>query len=222
MRTANLAAAFAALLTLPLLATASSIRQVTFTGNSGESTGTAVWVEDGVTASGEINYFGTPGTVHLDPCCTPYGGKTIFTTGSLFDALSIDLASFGGLYCAGDCGSPSSSYDVPYPNVWITGFVGGGLVSALAISQSTNGFETFLLGDDFAGIDRLIVAVRHPIYDLGLTGDCLVEYCGHFNFDNVVLRDFSPIPEPTAAVVFALGLALIGRGARLVGVKRRK
>lgn len=219
MRAAALVALSLALLTmLPSLATASSItRQVTFTGNGEILTG--VWVEDGVTVTGETNYFVTPGTVHLDPGGTPYGGTVSFTTGSLFDVLSIDIESPGGLYCAtanpSECevfseGNFISFYDDPYPNVWITGFVEDDIVSTLAISRSTNGFETFLLDGAFAGIDRLTVAVRHPIYDLGLTGLCSVEYCGHFTLDNVVLRDVAPIPEPTAAILIGLGLALLG------------
>jgi hypothetical protein len=206
------AAAFAVSLMIPLalpsLAIASSIRQVTFTGNSEFSFGTD-WLEDGVTASGEIDSFGAPDTVHLDPGGTPYGSTIMFTTGSSFDALSVDLDSPGGLFCAEDCGSPSARYDVPYPNVWISGFVDDVLVAAVGISQATSGFETFLLGGEFAAIDRLVVEVRHPVFDLGLTGACLVEYCGHFNLDNVVLRDVAPIPEPAAALLFLLGVALV-------------
>jgi hypothetical protein len=221
MRAAVLFGLLSASLTLaPSTASASPIHVVTFTGNS-EYSGTNVWVEDGVTATGEIHSFGTPGTVHLDPGGTPYGGSISFTTGSLFDALSIDISSPGGLYCAttnpSECdGEPPdfvSLYDDPYPNVWIAGFVDDRLVSTLGIARPTFGFETLLLGTAFARIDRLTVEVLHPIYDLGLTGACSVEYCGHFSLDNVVLRDAAPIPEPSAAIVFGFGLALLRRSA---------
>lgn len=226
MRSPVRATALALFLCVALLAFApsraiasSTIRQMTFTDNPEYYDGRDAWLEDGITATGEFRYFNTPGTAHLDPGGTPYGGSVSFTTGSVFDALSIDINSPGGLFCAAD--NPSecddsypnyiSAYDDPYPNVWITGFVEDELVSTLQMSRSTNGlYETVSLGDGFSQIDRLTVAVRHPIYSLGLTGACFVEYCGHFDLDNVLLRDVTPVPEPTTSLLLGFGIILLG------------
>lgn len=223
MRPRALAASFllssALLMLASSIASASSIHRVTFTGNPGDNLGGNVWIEDGVTATGEIHYFETPGTVHLDPGGSPYGGSIRFATGSSFDALSVDIESGGGLYCAtsdpSECdGEPPdflSAYDDPFDNVWIIGFVDGQPVSTLSFSRPTLGFETIPLGSAFTGIDRLLVEVRFP-EGLGSTGFCSIEYCGHFSLDNVVLRD-AAVPEPAALLLFGIGFALVGRSA---------
>lgn len=190
---------------LPAVAGASTIRQMTFTGIP-DLVGVAnVWEEDGITASGTIASYFAPDAVHLDPGGSPYGKSISFTTGSLFDSLSIDILSPAGLYCPEGFGCGSIfAYDDPYPNVLVSGFVEDALVSTLGLSQSNGVFETIQLGDGFKGIDRLTVTVRHP-FELGLSGDC-VEYCGHFDLDTVVLRDVSPVPEPGSVVLFATAM----------------
>lgn len=217
-RAVLLGLSMASLMLVSSLASGASIHRVSFTGNP---TGGLwdVWVEEGVTAIGEISHHDTPDTVHLDPGGTPFGPSISFSTGSLFDALSIDIDSSGGLYCAttdpSECEGPPPNFpwigDDPFPNVWITGFVDDRLVSTLSFSRPTiGGFETIPLGGAFSRIDRLAVTARYP-EGLGQTGFCSVEYCGHFSIDNVVLRDVAAIPEPSAGILFALGLALVGR-----------
>lgn len=200
----------------PLIASASSIRQVTFTDNPG-TISSGVWVEDGVTAAGAISWFSTPGTVHLDPFGAVYPRSTSFTTGALFDVVSIDIDSGGGWYCISECDPAYPDvpvYDVPYPNVWITGFLDDQVAATLSIARPTEPFETISLGSAFARIDRLVVEVR-SIEELGLTGSVPVYYAGHFNYDNVVLRDVAPIPEPSAAIIFGLALVLLRAAGRI-------
>lgn len=192
----------------PSTVRASSIHRVTFTGNASIPPPSAVWVEDGVIATGAVSGVDA---VHLDPGGVPYGREVSFTTGGLFDAVSIDIASPGGLYCDTTIRLECGSYEDPYPNVWITGFVDDRVVSTLSISRATvDGFETFVLGDAFAGLDRLTVAVR-SIYELGLTGSVETYYSGHFSIDDVVLRDAPAIPEPTSVISFGIGLLLVAR-----------
>jgi len=137
--------------------------------------------------------------------------------------LRIAIASPGGFYCDTTLRLECSSFEDLYPNVWITGFLDDRLVSTLALSRPTDGFETFVLGDAFAGIDRSTVAVR-SIYELGLTGEVDVYYAGHFGIDDVVLRDLPAVPAPVSMLSFGIGLLLVARigGRRPVAARTRR
>jgi hypothetical protein len=200
---------------LPSHAMASSIRQMTFTGIPDFFDGTAVWVEDGITARGGIAFFTEPNAVHLDTNATSYGPILEFETGFLFDALSIDVRPLGTEYCSAPMGADCDYYDDPYPYIWVSGFADDLLVSTLGIYRPYSGaFQTLVLGDAFSQIDRLTVEVRHATQQLGLSGFCGYP-CAHVDVDNVKLTDVAPpIPEPTAAILFALGLILVARARR--------
>lgn len=192
------------LLGMPSIAHATSVQIMTFTGVAFPPL-TDIWTEDGITATalGPIGPYSVPDSAHLDGS-GPFATRIDFTTGSLFDPVSVDIRPAGSGYCrAGDCmGSPT--YD-PIDYIWVSGFVGDSEVTSLGFYRPADDeFETILL-DHFPTIERLRVEVR-TYQDLGLPGSCnTIAGCGHFNVDNVTLRA-PAIPEPAAIGLFAVGL----------------
>jgi hypothetical protein len=214
MRTLPTVLQAALLLVTPSLASATSIQTMTFTGLPPNSPDQVhIWMEDGITATSvdgaPIASFGLPDAPHLDGRgTTPFTFAIDFTTGSLFDAISVDILPGGSAYCSSPS-FPSSCTgpDEPMDYIWVTGFHEDEVVTELGFYRPPDDqFETIALGS-FPTIDRLRVQVR-TFFELGLPGTCDVgRGCGHFTLDNVSLRAASPaIPEPTAALLFAAGL----------------
>jgi len=194
---------------------------------------TTEWVEDGITARGDsrIGAFIQPDAVHLEGISgpTPFGTYIDFTTGGLFEAVSVDLFLSGSGYCSvpsapsplgpsAECLEAGSDFDDPIPYIGVTGFLDGVIVADIGLYLPDSGglpetIDLSLLG---VPVDLLRLEFR-SFTDLGLPyGSCdFLNGCGHFDVDAIRLRDATaPIPEPTAAVVFSVGLALVGRRLR--------
>lgn len=189
----------------PGLAHATSVQTVTFTGLP-PIPGASVWVEDGITAtagSGPLAHFSHADAAHLDGAAFPFTSFIDFTTGSLFDPLSIDVRPAGSGYC----GPGSSDCNDPIDYIGVTGFLDDTVVASIGFHRPAGAsFETILL-DQLPSLDRLRIQAR-TFLDLGLPGSCnITAGCGHFDLDNVSLRAVAPaIPEPGAIGLFAIGL----------------
>lgn len=199
----------------PSLASATSVQVMTFTG-----VGAIVdtWVEDGITATGNIGGHGLPDSAHLESTSgsTPFSTAIDFVTGSLFDAVSIDIVVGSTGYCGlGPPTIPSqpspecleSSFDDPITFLGVEGFLDGVVVGSLALYiPDTAGFQTIPI-DSLPTMDHLRVRGLN-FGDLGLGGSCANTWCTHFNIDNLVVSAAPAVPEPIAAVLFGAGLAV--------------
>ncbi|MEH6404706.1 MAG: hypothetical protein V7750_15115 [Sneathiella sp.] len=128
--------------------------------------------------------------VHIDDFGTGHPDKVEFTMSSRFDALSFDLYGY-----------PTRVID-PFNNVYVQGWRGGSLVASDEFWMGD--FNTYLFGDLFSNLDKLIIGVQLPVP----FSKCFFEApCTHFNIDNVTL---TAVPLPASFPIFFAGLALLG------------
>lgn len=205
---------------------------MTFTGIPFGSQ-TTEWVEDGITARGDVRIgaFTRPDTVHLEGLSgpTPFGTYIDFTTGGLFEAVSVDLLLSGSGYCAipsapspfgpsAECLEAASDFDDPIPYIGVTGFLDGVVVADVGFYRAGGGGAAETIDLALLGVPVDLLRLEFRSYtDLGLpNGSCdVLNGCGHFDVDAIRLRDATaPIPEPTAAIVFSAGLLFVARRLR--------
>ncbi len=192
-------------LVLVLLASRAAAATITFDEIANELGAVPSWTEDGITATGKIAYYGTPGAVHLDTeGTTQFGGHIDITTGGLFLPESIDVIGLSSGYCLiGSLGQCESEVGVPFDYIYVGGYIDGQLVAFE--DYFAQGPETILLAS-FPAVDRLRIRVQ-PYYELGLPGGCdLGSGCGHFDLDAVTV---APIPEPRSWALAFIGTAVL-------------
>jgi hypothetical protein len=223
---ARLAAAL--LIAAPSICSASPIQVMKFE-NMALLENDGLYIEDGITAT----YYGTLNGYDAVVGRTAGGVAGFngvylstdalfadFTTGSLFEPISLDLRPLGSDYCAAagfsePIGiSPSAAcptFDDPINYIWFIGSVNGVVVSTMSLYQRhSEAFSTISLSS-LGVIDTLRIEPR-GYYELGLTGACPVGVgCGRFYIDNLTVRS---VPEPGTLLLLSSalgGLALTRR-----------
>ena len=173
---------------------------------------------DGMGAATNLAYYNAAGTIHLDDSGTDFARAVSFDAGGLrFSALSSVVIGLGQeAFIINDEGETVGP--VPYDNLRFEGFRDGALVATSDRSTgAAGGVFTFLLGADFADLDRLTITNIGPFgqYWEGHELDCMDAPCGHVNLDSLTL-DVAAVPLPAA-----LPLAVAGLGA-LATLRRRR
>lgn len=178
---------------------------MTFTDLGGKIETAGVYVEDGITATAVGLGASAPdaGTQHLDGQL-PAPSWVDFTTGGLFQPVSVDISPLDFNYCPD---SPCTT-DTPYTNLWISGFLDGSIIASLSFSTIWDGWETLAL-DALGFVDQLRIEIKMPS-DLDLPGSC-TSSCGHLDLDNVTvaIAQTVSVPEPGALLLLTSGLAAI-------------
>ena len=135
------------------------------------------YTENGITAtsgSGTLGWYTSPGAAHVDDSGTGFTDDITFTTGGVFDAANFSLTSLG-FNILGPQTPPSDT-------IFVTGYLGGSLVSML------DAFTITLL------YPRGIPTCDAP--------------CSHFDLNSVTL---APVPLPASMTLMgAAGIALVG------------
>jgi PEP-CTERM motif-containing protein len=196
-----------------------------------------LYVEDGITATyaGTLNGFaatvsGIPGGIAGFNALYPSTDALFanFTTGALFEPVSVDLRPRGSDYCAtGGFSKPvliiqpmlvcqDSTFDDPITYISFSGLLDGVVISTLNLYMPhSDEFSTISLGN-LGVIDTLRIRTL-GYFDLGLTGACGPGStgCGRFDIDNLTVQS---VPEPGTLLLLSSALA----GAALLRRKRPK
>src|SRR5262245_1039073 len=190
-----------------------SLMTMTFDNLVGAMNVNAVYVEDGITATGTLGAGSTTssGFDHID-FAGPNGQAIDFTTGRLFTAESVMIQPRGSGYCAASC--TSGFWDDPVEYMWFSGFLENSLVSSMGIYRPLSAnwelLDLALLGP----IDMLRIEAR-SYRDFGLPGFCSLNFgCGQFNVDNLRVNS---VPEPGTLLLLSGGLV----GVALTRRRRR-
>ncbi|GLQ07271.1 hypothetical protein GCM10007924_24920 [Sneathiella chinensis] len=184
---------------LPASATAATM---TFSGLTSEHD---VWTEDGITATG---LDGATASVlrgevgHLDDGSTQFATTIEFTMAGDFSANAFDLIPLGqsAIDCNPDLRSCAFPFtDAVWDNVVVEGWKDGVLVASDSFWMGETA-STYSFDSSFSLLDTLLIKnLRLPE---GADFYCLIDYCSHFNIDNVQL---TVVPLPAALPLFASG-----------------
>ena len=189
---------------------------MTFTGLSSSGGSGGPFIEDGITAQGNIfgvGSFDTVDTAHMDTGGAPFPSAITFTMDRAFHAVSFDILPLPSFLCS--TASPTVC-GLEHDNVVVQGFDDGGLVASDSFWMGDSA-NTYLFSSAFRNLTSLRISIVLPPIDD--TVFCADNPCSHMNIDNVTLTAV-PLPPAFLLLVSGIGVMVAARAAGK-GIGRR-